>query len=210
MATSARTENIVLAGAIVLGVALVVAASFLFDGQPAALPPTLFAIPMVLVLLRLGHLRWIGAIYLVIAITLGFLAAIYASLAALSVLGVPLCIFGCTGEDISASRWRVQIVGAVGGLVGALVPLIALLPLGRKLRDGTALTLMALALLVLALFGSIGFSQSLPGMTSQFFDPSAPYARLARNLVFVVPWELTFGAALAVLLRRHTPKARLR
>src|SRR5690349_2730552 len=126
------------------------------DGQPAALPPTLFAIPMVMVLLWLGHLRWIGAIYLVIAITAGFLAAVYASIAALGMLGVPLCIFGCVAEDISSARWKVQIVGAIGGLVGALVPFLALLPLGQRLRDATALTLMTFALFALALFGSIG------------------------------------------------------
>src|SRR5262245_22911506 len=131
MPAPARSETAILAGAIILGVAISYGLTLVRADQFNGLSPNLFAIPLALALLWLGRLRWLGAIYVALTAPAGWFAAIYASMYAHSALQISLCLFSCSAEDVAANAWREQIVGAVGGFVGAAVPFLLLTLLGR-------------------------------------------------------------------------------
>lgn len=197
-----------MAAAVVLGVVLSFLVGAFQIASTGGLAPTVFAILPAIALVWLGRLRWLGAAYLIVVVSLAFFAATAAAMYFFGVLHVSLCIFGCSEEIAASNIWKTQVVGAIGGMVGALVSFLCLTLLGPALRDRQALLIEACALPVLAYLGSIGISGTIPGLTGVFVDSQAPGARFVQNFVLLAPWQIAFGATLVALFRRHTPKAR--
>ncbi len=210
MAIAKRAEAGLLAGAVIVGV--IASLTFALSvREHAAIAPILLALPLAGVLLFLGRLRWLGAIYLIASIGAAYFLSVGAAILVFNWLDIGMCLF-CSPEDAAEHFRRTllpqQLVGATGGLVGGLLSYLALMPLGARLRDRRALTLMGVALPLLALCGAVGFTGALPGMTTRLIDPAAPNAAMLQTMLFIGPWQLIFGATLAGLLLRHTPKPR--
>lgn len=208
MPVTKRAEAGLLAAAVLAGV--IASLTFALSvREHAAVAPILLALPLAGALLFSGRLRWIGAVYLIASIGAAYFLSVGAATVAFSWLDIGMCLF-CSPEDATAHFRRTllpqQIVGATGGLVGGLLTFLALMPLGADLRDRRSLTLMAIALPLLAFCGAVGFTGALPGMTTRLIDPAAPTAAALQTVLFIGPWQLIFGATLAALLLRHAPK----
>lgn len=205
-----RAETGVVAIAVIAGAIASIAFAILRREQ-AAIAPILFALPLTGALFFLGRLRWFGAIYLIAAIGAAYFLSVGASILLFDVFDIGICIF-CSPEDAAEHFRRTvvaqQLVGAAGGLLGGLLTFLALMLLGSDMRDRRALTIVAAALPLLALAGAVGFTGALPAMTTRLIDPAMPNASAWQTALFIGPWQIVFGAALAALLLRHTPAAK--
>ncbi|MEQ1818875.1 MAG: hypothetical protein ABL871_09715 [Terricaulis sp.] len=209
MPTSARDQFIAMSAAVLVGAGL----SYAF--MSARLPqsifgPMLFGLPLALTLLWLGRLRWVGALYLALAIAAAYYAAIFASIAAYSQVNANFCP-SCIADETARTAHVIrndQIIGAAGGAVGAFLSFLAAALLGQKLRDGHALILMAIGVALLALIGAFGFSGSLIGGQERLITPDGGAGNYLQGFALFVTWQLVFGGLLIALFRRHTPRAK--
>jgi hypothetical protein len=207
---TARGETVALSAAVIAGAALCYVILILKHPQ-SGLAPMLFVLPLTFTLVRIGRLRWFGALALSIVTAAAYFAAVLASIQVYSWIGVGPCMF-CSPEEAAARTmhaipWH-QLVGAAGGAVGSAIAFLAIALLGPDLRDGKALLTMAIAIPSLALLGAIGFSGALPGAIDPIVDSAEPSASYMQALLMFSLWQLAFGAAFAVLLRRHTPRTK--
>jgi len=209
MPATARSEIAILAAGVVGGVVLALCASFAINTQYGFAAPLFFVLPLIAALMRLGHLRLFGALYLVLVVSASFVAAIYAAIITLPAVNGSLCIF-CSAQEQAANMPRVQITGAVAGFVGSALPFAATTLLGADIRDRKALVVMASAALVLALFGAIALSGALPGATRPLLHSDQANYLLWQRIGSLGPWQLVFGSTLAFVLSRHTPKTTAR
>lgn len=153
----------------------------------------LFALPLGLVLASGGRLKAPGLIWLIGAMTV---VHWFAMTAAIEV---------ATSND--QERNGQLLGGLAGGTVGAVGSWIMLMLLGPAFRTGKALSLMAIATVVLALIGAYGIGVgSLANLLSligggAFAAPDLEPASL--TVALYLPWQIAYGAALASLFEPH-------
>jgi hypothetical protein len=155
----------------------------------------LFALPPGLFLLRSGRLKAAGLVALIVGMT------------AAHWLAMRTAITVATAND--QGGMGAVLGGLAGGAIGAAGTFAFLMLLGETLRTPRAISLMAVATIVLALLGAYGVGVGSPSnlialLSGQSFEgPQLDPTRLIGTLY--LPWQIVYGAALILLIRDHQP-----
>jgi hypothetical protein len=122
---------------------------------------------------------------------------------------IDVCVFGDTAKckaDYAREKAAhdpigkasAHSAGALGGALGAAFSFAFIATLAPGLRDGRRLATYAVATLVLAALGWIGFSGTLP-------EDSRP-SSLEWVLKLYLPWQLAFSVAIVMAFKDHQAK----
>jgi hypothetical protein len=194
--------------ALAIGIALFNVAGLIlpFEGLMALMAyllTPLFGIPLAVALWRQHQIRWLGAIYFVLGLTLGHMlaAATADRLYGEGIDFVLPCVTAqagpahraCMEEQDARRAAQAPTAGLAAGAVGAALSFLGLMLVARRFRSPRRLAVMAGATVVLSAIGGIGFSLGYP-------DEMGPAAWI---LQIFMPWQIVFGATLLLLFDRR-------
>ncbi len=170
------------------------------------LATSLFAVPLIVALFRLGRIGWVGALIVGGGMTVAHLDATAATIANYDMGPLEVCFFGdvakCKADYARdkavhdpIGKVSARNAGAQGGALGAAFTFAFIATLAPGLRDRRHLALYAVATLALAALGWVGFSGTLP--------EDSEHANLEWVLKLYLPWQLALSLAIVMAFKDH-------